>query len=137
MSEPENNNRYLTAKGLCITSGFWMMIGTFMGLLGATELIAPDVLENVGWLSFGRVRPIHINIVLFGFVTPGLLGAAFYYMPRLLRTDLYSEKLGLFTVVLWNLTLIATVATLSAGFSQGRVFNFTLIIYLLHPLLKL
>ena len=65
-----------------------MMVGTSMGLLGATELIAPDLLENVGWLVFGRIRPIHINIVLFGFVTPGLLSAAFYYVPRLLRTPL-------------------------------------------------
>ncbi len=113
---------YATAKGFCITSGFWMMVATFMGLLGATELIAPDLLENVGWLVFGRVRPIHINLVLFGFVTPGLLGAAFYYLPRLLQTDLYSEKLGVITVLVWNLTLVATVVSLSAGFSQGREY---------------
>ncbi len=98
------------------------MIATFMGLLGATELIAPDLLENVGWLVFGRVRPIHINLVLFGFVTPALLAAAFYYMPRLLRTDIYSEKLGVLTVVLWNVTLAAIVVSLSAGFSQGREY---------------
>jgi cytochrome c oxidase cbb3-type subunit 1/cytochrome c oxidase cbb3-type subunit I/II len=98
------------------------MVATFMGLLGATELIAPDLLENVGWLVFGRVRPMHINLVLFGFVTPGLLSAAFYYMPRLLRTELYSEKLGVITVLLWNLTLIATVVSLSAGYSQGREY---------------
>ncbi len=116
------SSTYATAKGFCITSGFWMMVATFMGLLGATELIAPDLLENVGWLVFGRVRPMHINLVLFGFVTPGLLSAAFYYMPRLLRTELYSEKLGVITVLLWNLTLIATVVSLSAGYSQGREY---------------
>ncbi len=113
---------HATAKGFCITSGFWMMVATFMGLLGATELIAPDLLENVGWLVFGRIRPIHINLVLFGFVTPGLLGAAFYYLPRLLRTDLYSEKLGVITVLIWNLSLVATVVSLSAGYSQGREY---------------
>lgn len=116
------SSTYATAKAFCITSGFWMMVATFMGLLGATELIAPDLLENVGWLVFGRVRPMHINLVLFGFVTPGLLSAAFYYMPRLLRTELYSEKLGVITVLLWNLTLIATVVSLSAGYSQGREY---------------
>jgi len=93
-----------------------------MGLLGATELIAPDLMENVGWLVFGRVRPMHINLVLFGFVTPGLLGAAFYYLPRLLRTDLYSEKLGVITVLIWNLSLVSTVVSLSAGYSQGREY---------------
>ncbi len=122
MPSQASSPTYATAKGFCITSAFWMMVATFMGLLGATELIAPDLLENVGWLVFGRVRPIHINLVLFGFVTPGLLGAAFYYLPRLLRTDLYSEKLGVITVLIWNLSLVSTVVSLSAGYSQGREY---------------
>jgi cytochrome c oxidase cbb3-type subunit 1 len=113
---------YATAKGFCITSAFWMVVATFMGLLGATELIAPDLLENVGWLAFGRVRPIHINLVLFGFVTPGLLSSAFYYVPKLLRTDLYSEKLGKITVVAWNVTLVAAVVSLAMGKTQGREY---------------
>jgi len=113
---------YATAKGFCITSAFWMVVATFMGLLGATELMAPDLLENVGWLVFGRIRPIHINLVLFGFVTPGLLSAAFYYVPKLLRTDLYSEKLGKITVFAWNVTLVAAVVSLAMGKTQGREY---------------
>ena len=99
-----------------------MTVATFAGLLGATELIAPDITENIGWLVFGRVRPIHINLVLFGFVTPGLLAAAFYYLPRILRTELFSEMLGVVTVVLWNLTLVGGVTTLAAGYTQGREY---------------
>jgi cytochrome c oxidase cbb3-type subunit 1/cytochrome c oxidase cbb3-type subunit I/II len=99
-----------------------MVVGTFAGLLIATELMAPDLMKNIGWLVFGRVRPIHINIVLFGFVTPGLLAAAFYYFPRLLRTDLFSEKLGVFTVIAWNITLVAVVITLGMGQTQGREY---------------
>jgi len=113
---------YRTAKGFCLTSAFWMMVATFMGLLGATELIAPDITENIGWLVFGRVRPIHINLVLFGFVTPGLMAAAFYYIPRLLRTELYSETLGVGTVVLWNAALVGVVVSLAAGHTQGREY---------------
>lgn len=116
------SKQYRTARGFCLTSGFWMMIATFMGLLAATELIAPDISGNIGWIVFGRVRPIHVNLVLFGFVTPGLLAAAFYYLPRLLRTELYSEGLGRVTVVLWNLTLVAIVISIGAGFSQGREY---------------
>ncbi len=112
----------LTARGFCLTSAFWMMVATFAGLLGATELIAPDLVENMGLIVFGRIRPIHVNLVLFGFVTPGLLAAAFYYLPRLLRTPLYSERLGLINVVIWNLTLVGVVVTLARGFSQGREY---------------
>ena len=111
-----------TAKGFCLTSAFWMMVATFYGLLGATELMAPDLTENMGMIVFGRVRPTHINLVLIGFVTPGLLGAAFYIIPRLLRTRLYSETLGVITVVAWNIALVAVVATLAMGMTQGREY---------------
>jgi cytochrome c oxidase cbb3-type subunit 1/cytochrome c oxidase cbb3-type subunit I/II len=99
-----------------------MMVATFYGLLGATELMAPDLTENMGGIVFGRVRPTHINLVLFGFVTPGLLGAACYFVPRLLRTRLYSEKLGVITVAAWNVALVAVVATLAMGMTQGREY---------------
>jgi len=120
--EDKSPLNYHTAKAFCLTSGFWMMVATFYGLLGATELMAPDITENMGGIVFGRVRPTHVNLVLFGFVTPGLLGAAFYYIPRLLGTRLYSERLGLFTVTAWNGALIALVATLAMGFTQGREY---------------
>ncbi len=119
---PTMPTNYLTAKGFCLTSAFWMVVATSMGLLGATELIAPDLAENIGWLVFGRIRPIHVNLVLFGFVTPGLLAAAFYYVPRLLRTELYSEKLGVITVWAWNFTMVFVVVSLALGYTQGREY---------------
>lgn len=120
--EAETQATNVTAKGFCLTSGFWMMVATFYGLLGATELMAPDLTENMGAIVFGRVRPTHINLVLIGFVTPGLLGAAFYFIPRLLRTRLYSEKLGVVTVVAWNVAVAGIVATLAMGKTQGREY---------------
>jgi cytochrome c oxidase cbb3-type subunit 1/cytochrome c oxidase cbb3-type subunit I/II len=113
---------YATAKAFCLTSAFWMMVATFYGLLGATELIAPDLTANMGGIVFGRVRPTHINLVLFGFVTPGLLGAAFYFIPRLLGAPLYSERLGVFTALAWNAALVALVGTLAMGLTQGREY---------------
>jgi cytochrome c oxidase cbb3-type subunit 1 len=111
-----------TAKGFLLTSALWMTVATFYGFLGAMELMAPDLTENIGGIVFGRVRPTHINLVLFGFVTPGLLGAAFYFIPRLLRTRLFSEKLGLATVAAWNAALVTAVATLAMGITQGREY---------------
>lgn len=111
-----------TSRAFCLTSACWMVMATLMGLAGATELIAPDLSHNISWLVFGRVRPIHVNLVLFGFVTPGLLASAFYFLPRLLQTEIYSERLGLITVGLWNITLVAAVISLASGFSQGREY---------------
>jgi cytochrome c oxidase cbb3-type subunit 1 len=111
-----------TARAFCLTSAGWMVMATLMGLTGATELIAPDLSHNISWLVFGRVRPIHVNLVLFGFVTPGLLASAFYFLPRLLQTEIYSERLGLISAGLWNITLVAAVISLAAGYSQGREY---------------
>ncbi|MGA6926255.1 MAG: cbb3-type cytochrome c oxidase subunit I [Desulfosarcina sp.] len=113
---------YTTAKGFALTSAFWFMVATFYGLLGATELVAPDLTENIGGIIFGRVRPTHVNLVLFGFVTPGLLSAAFYLVPRLLRAPLFSERLGVFTATIWNLALVGAVSTLALGMTQGREY---------------
>ncbi len=113
---------YPTALGFALTSAVWMAIATFTGLLGATELIAPDLTSAWGWLEFGRIRPIHVNLVIFGFVGPGLFSAAVYILPRLLRTSLYSERLGVLTVSAWNITLLAATVSLSLGYSQGREY---------------
>ncbi len=99
-----------------------MVVATLFGLTTAIELIAPELLGDISWLSFGRIRPIHTKLVIFGFVTPGLLSAGHYIVPRLLRNELFSEKLGMFTVILWNVILVSIVITLAAGLTQGREY---------------
>ena len=116
-SEPNS-----AAKGFFITSGFWMMTATLIGLTAAVELVAPDLLGNIAWLQFGRIRPIHVNLVLFGFLVPAFFGASLYFIPILCRTKLYSEKLANFTVLAWNLALAAIVITLMMGITQGREY---------------
>ena len=118
----QNAATYPTAIAFCITSAIWFAGATSFGMIGAGYLIAPDFLANIGWLHFGKARPIHVNLVLFGFVTPGFLGAAFYFVPKLLRTTLYSEKLGVFTAILWNVTLPLAIYGIGAGYSQGREY---------------
>jgi len=90
--------------------------------MGAIELVAPDLLGNIPWIVFGRIRQIHTNVVMFGFVGTGLLGVAHYLVPTLLRTPLYSERLGKLTLWLWNLALAVGVVTLSMGHTQNREY---------------
>lgn len=111
-----------TARAFCLTAAGWFAVATTAGLWAAGYLIAPDFMANIPYLQFGRLRPIHVNLVLFGFVTPGLLAAAFYYVPRLLRTELFSQRLGVATALLWNLTVAAAALSLSLGHSQGREY---------------
>ena len=60
-----------TAKAFTLTSALWFAFATTFGMIGAGYLIAPDFLANIEYLQFGRIRPMHVNAVLFGFVTPG------------------------------------------------------------------
>ncbi len=113
---------HLTSKAYCLTAAFWFAVATSVGILAAGYLIAPDFMSNISFLEFGRIRPIHVNLVLFGFVTPGLLAAAHYFVPRLMRTQLYSQKLGLVTAVLWNLAVAAGVLGLSLGHTKAREY---------------
>ncbi|MBW1961333.1 MAG: cbb3-type cytochrome c oxidase subunit I, partial [Deltaproteobacteria bacterium] len=105
-----------------MTAAFWLVVATLAGMILATEFVAPDLLGNLSWLSFGRVRPIHTNLVLLGFVFPGLLAAACYFLPGLLQTQLYSERLGLISVWLWNIILACAVVTLAMGKTQAREY---------------
>ena len=111
-----------TAKAFTLTSALWFAGATTLGMIAAGYLIAPDFLANVEFIHFGRVRPMHVNAVLFGFVTPGLLAAAFYYFPKLLRTELFSHKLGVFSAIFWNITVAAGLIGIAMGHTQGREY---------------
>ncbi|MEE9612910.1 MAG: cbb3-type cytochrome c oxidase subunit I, partial [Desulfatiglandales bacterium] len=116
------SKQYKTTKGFYLSSAVWMVAGTLAGLIGAVELVAPDLLGNIPWLVFGRIRQVHTTLVMFGFVGSGLLGGAHYLVPTLVRTPLFSEWIGRATVWLWNLALTAGVITLSMGHTQNREY---------------
>jgi cbb3-type cytochrome oxidase subunit 1 len=122
IDEQPDSQEQSAAKAFALTSGIWFAFATSFGMIAAGYLIAPDFMANIEYIQFGRVRPIHVNLVLFGFVTPGLLAVAFYYTPRLLRTHLFSQKLGVITAVLWNIMLVIAVVSLAMGYSQGREY---------------
>jgi cbb3-type cytochrome c oxidase subunit I len=99
-----------------------MAVGTFAGITAGTELIAPDLLGNIPWLVFGRLRAMHTTMVMFGFAVTMLIGAAFYIVPRLVKVPLYSEKLGIASLVVWNISIVAGVFALSLGYTQSREY---------------
>ena len=116
------DEQYGTTKGFFISSAAWMVAGTLAGLIGAIELVAPDLLGNLPWIVFGRIRQVHTNLVMFAFVGSALLGSVHYIVPTLLRTPLYSERLGKLYLLLWNAALAAGVITLSLGYTQNREY---------------
>lgn len=111
-----------TAKLFFLSSAIWFVVAALEGLIDATHLIAPELISNIGFLVMPRVRPMHTDTMIFGFVGSALNGAAFYFFPVLLKTELYSERLGKIFLWIWNLGIFFGDLSLGLGYSQGREY---------------
>lgn len=107
------------------TAVLWMAIGMAFGLFASILLIWPDLVTQVPvleYFTFGRVRPAHTNLVLFGWLSAAYFATIFYMIPRLGGTKLWSERLGNVAVVLHNLLMTAYAITLLMGMNAGREY---------------
>jgi cytochrome c oxidase cbb3-type subunit I len=124
MRTTEIEDQYRPVAAFFLSSAFWFVLATAGGLFLASAMIAPDLplYRNVPWLVFGRVRPMHTNMMIFGFVGSSLLGAIYYIVPRMVRTALYSSLTGRLTVWIWNIAVATGTITLGLGFTQSREY---------------
>lgn len=116
------NETHTTALAYMIGGSLWMAMGMTAGFTAGTELIAPDLIGNISWLVFGRLRPMHTTMVMFGFAVGMLIGAAFYIVPKVVKAPLYSERIGLASCLVWNGSILAGVIALSMGHTQSREY---------------
>ncbi len=100
----------------------WFAVFTTFGLLLAIKFFFPTFLGEASWLTFGVLRPAHVNGVLFGFVSSGLLGAMFYIVPRLCAIPMYQPRLAAAIPVLWNAAVLTGIIWILFGGSQGREY---------------
>ena len=105
-----------------LAGSVWLLLGTLYGLISAIDLVAPEFFKNIPALVFGRSRPVHVNTVLFGFVANTLIGAALYYVPKLLRTSLWSAKLAWASFVFWHLAVLSGPLAFAFAWTQGREY---------------
>lgn len=100
------------------SSAFWLIFGTFVGLFLAVKFIFPDI-GVFPILSFGRLRPIHTNIVFWGWTTLSMVSLALYVVPRTSQRTLYSISMGWFSLILINLSVLIGAASLFYGINNG------------------
>ena len=96
----------------------WLVVGTLIGLVTSIKLHWPEFLPYA-WLSFGRLRPAHINLVILGWSSLVLVGVALYVVSRTSRVPLWSPGLARTSLALWNVALAGGLVTLLAGVSRG------------------
>jgi cytochrome c oxidase cbb3-type subunit 1 len=108
-----------TAKWFLISAiGYFFIVG-IIAITIAAKFVWPEMLGTVAALSYGRLRPLHVNGMLFGWLLAADMGLTFYIVPRLCGVKLFSEKLGVATAALWNIIILGAVVALLAGWNQG------------------
>ena len=100
----------------------WGVVGMLVGVIIAAQLAWPELNLGISWLSYGRLRPLHTNAVIFAFGGSGLFAAAYYVVQRTCHVRLFSDKLAAFTFWGWQLVIIGAAISLPLGFTQSREY---------------
>ncbi len=106
-----------------LSSAFWFVVVTTFGFIISIELFEPEAFAGIPYLVFSRVRPAHVEGVIFAWLTMMYFGGFFHFLPRLLGTkSLWNERLAIWTGWVYNFTLAIGFITLLLGLSQGREY---------------
>src|SRR5690606_12802932 len=100
----------------------WGIVGFLAGLLIALQLANPIFNFDISWLSFGRLRPLHTNAVIFAFAGNAIFTGAYYSTQRLLKTRMFSDRLSSFHFWGWQAIIVAAALTLPLGFTQAKEY---------------
>ncbi|MGA3090515.1 MAG: cbb3-type cytochrome c oxidase subunit I [Terriglobales bacterium] len=119
VSPAESIHEDTTAKWFLLSSITYFFIVGIIALTIAAKFVWPSLLGSVSLLTYGRLRPLHVNGMLFGWLLAADMGLAYYIVPRLCGVKLWSEKLGVATAVLWNIIVLGAVVALPLGFNKG------------------
>ena len=109
-------------KKFIIATMFWGIIGMSVGLLLAFMFIFPNVTEGISWLSFGRLRPLHTNAVIFAFVGNAIFAGVYYSTQRLLKARMWSDALSNINFWGWQLIIVGAAITLPLGYTSSKEY---------------
>jgi cytochrome c oxidase cbb3-type subunit I/II len=103
-------------------SMFWGVIGMLVGLLAALQLVIPALNFSTAELTFGRIRPLHTNAVIFAFVGNGIFMGVYYSLQRLLKARMFSDALSKFHFWGWQAIIVAAALTLPLGITSSHEY---------------
>jgi len=109
-------------RQFAIMTVVWGVVGMLVGVIIAAQLTWPELNFGISWLSYGRLRPLHTNAVIFAFGGCGLFAAAYYVVQRTCNVRLFNDKLAAFTFWGWQLVIVLAAISLPLGFTQGKEY---------------
>jgi len=100
----------------------WGVVGMLAGLLIAVQIYFPAANMDLPFTTFGRVRPVHTNAVIFAFVGNGIFMGVYYSLQRLCKARMFSDILGRIHFWVWQLIIVAAAVSLLAGYTSGKEY---------------
>jgi cytochrome c oxidase cbb3-type subunit 1 len=105
-----------------IMAVIWGVVGMLMGVVIAAQLVWPELNLGLPWTSFGRLRPLHTNAVIFAFGGSALFASSYYVVQRTCQTRLFAGKLASFTFWGWQAVILAAAISLPLGYTSGKEY---------------
>jgi len=109
-------------RQFALATVLWGIVGMLVGVIIAAQLYWPTLGEGIPWLSYGRLRPLHTNAVIFAFGGCALFATSLHVVQRTCHARLISDKLASFVFWGWQLIIVAAAVTLPLGFTQGKEY---------------
>jgi cytochrome c oxidase cbb3-type subunit 1 len=119
-AQPSYNDDVI--RGFTVMTVIWGIVGMLVGVWIACQLIWPALNFDVSWLSYGRLRPLHTNAVIFAFGGSALIATSYYVVQRTCSTPLFAPRLAKFTFWGYQSVIVGAVITLPMGITQSREY---------------
>ncbi|MFT3955379.1 MAG: cytochrome-c oxidase, cbb3-type subunit I [Piscinibacter sp.] len=109
-------------RAFSLAAVLWGIVGMLVGVIIAAQLTWPELNLGISWLSYGRLRPLHTNAVIFAFGGCVLFASSYYVVQRTSQVRLFAGGLAWFTFWAWQLVIVAAAISLPLGFTQGKEY---------------
>jgi cytochrome c oxidase cbb3-type subunit 1 len=113
---------YKVVRQFAIMTVVWGIVGMLVGVIIAAQLLWPEVLPAVPWLSYGRLRPLHTNAVIFAFGGCALFATSYYVVQRTCQVRLFAGGLAAFTFWGWQFVILLAAVTLPLGITTSKEY---------------
>ncbi len=121
-AEAEQKYNFDVVRWFTVAAVIYLVVGTLVGVIVASQLAFPALNFDIPYITFGRLRPLHTNAVIFAFGGCTLMATAFYSVQRTCGVRLWSNGLAWFTFIGWNLIIVSAVITLPLGLTSGKEY---------------
>jgi cytochrome c oxidase cbb3-type subunit I len=120
--QEQTTYNYTVVRQFALMTVVWGVVGMLVGVIIAAQLMFPDMTHGISWLSYGRLRPLHTNAVIFAFGGSALFATSYYVVQRTCHVRLFCGRLAAFTFWGWQAVIVLAAITLPLGITTSKEY---------------